>query len=341
MKEKVDMQKVDEGEGWHAEGGRKRRLTCRRWTKEKVGMQKVDEGEGWHAEGGRRRRLTCRRCTKEKVDMQNVDEGEGWHAEGGRSRRLTCRRCTKEKVDMQKVDEGEGWHAEGGRRRRLTCMHGWIAWPIRQRCYCYPRNWLLQRSSMDGRHGKWSNGLNTHWTCWPRWCMSRVEYSQLDAPICNSEIYCVRLALLPTHFRNIRSSKIASSPCRIWYYTAEIRISFPSMAAWCKHFIMHKLFLCQRTRWPKWSAVESRTRNQARVRARVRIPLWYRFEGWAFSFSPFTPSWLSYINEYLAIDSGGYVSDLVVARNCCMARILPGVAELVSEWTGLPGGQKV
>ena len=29
------------------------------------------------------------------------------------------------------------------------------------------------------------------------------------------------------------------------------------------------------------------------------------------------------------------MSDLVVARNCCMARMLPGEAELVSEWTGL------
>ena len=39
------------------------------------------------------------------------------------------------------------------------------------------------------------------------------------------------------------------------------------------------------------------------------------------------------------------MSDLVVARNCCMARMLPGEAEListVSEWTGLPRGvQKV
>ena len=34
---------------------------------------------------------------------------------------------------------------------------------------------------------------------------------------------------------------------------------------------------------------------------------------------------------YLAIDSGGNVSDLVVARNCCMTRKLPGEAELVSE----------
>ena len=31
------------------------------------------------------------------------------------------------------------------------------------------------------------------------------------------------------------------------------------------------------------------------------------------------------------LDSGGNVSDLVVARNCCMARMLPGEAELVSE----------
>ena len=30
------------------------------------------------------------------------------------------------------------------------------------------------------------------------------------------------------------------------------------------------------------------------------------------------PSWLSCINEYLAVDSGGNVSDLVVARNCCI-----------------------
>ena len=38
----------------------------------------------------------------------------------------------------------------------------------------------------------------------------------------------------------------------------------------------------------------------------------------------------SAVNEYLAIDSGGHVSDLVLARNCCLARMLPGEAELVS-----------
>ena len=39
----------------------------------------------------------------------------------------------------------------------------------------------------------------------------------------------------------------------------------------------------------------------------------------------------SHVYEYLAIDSGGNVSDLVLARNCCLARMLPGEAELVSE----------
>ena len=31
------------------------------------------------------------------------------------------------------------------------------------------------------------------------------------------------------------------------------------------------------------------------------------------------------------LDSGGNVSDLFVTRNCCMTRMLPGEAELVSE----------
>ena len=37
------------------------------------------------------------------------------------------------------------------------------------------------------------------------------------------------------------------------------------------------------------------------------------------------------MSKVLAIDSGGKMSDLVVARNCFMARMLPGEAELVSE----------
>ncbi len=35
--------------------------------------------------------------------------------------------------------------------------------------------------------------------------------------------------------------------------------------------------------------------------------------------------------KYLAIDSGGHVSDLAVAGNCSIARMLPVEAELVSE----------
>ena len=46
-----------------------------------------------------------------------------------------------------------------------------------------------------------------------------------------------------------------------------------------------------------------------------------------FSFTSQTPCSLSCINEYLAIDSGGNVSDLVLTRNCCLARMLPGEAE--------------
>ena len=34
------------------------------------------------------------------------------------------------------------------------------------------------------------------------------------------------------------------------------------------------------------------------------------------------------------------MSDLVLARNCCLARMLPGEAELVSEWTSLSGRAK-
>ena len=34
------------------------------------------------------------------------------------------------------------------------------------------------------------------------------------------------------------------------------------------------------------------------------------------------------------------MSDLVLARNCCLTRMLPGEAELVSELTGLSGEAK-
>ena len=55
------------------------------------------------------------------------------------------------------------------------------------------------------------------------------------------------------------------------------------------------------------------------------------------SFSPRRLSPLSCVNGYLAIDSGWNGSDLVFAHNCCVARMLPEEAELVSDWTDLPG----
>ena len=80
---------------------------------------------------------------------------------------------------------------------------------------------------------------------------------------------------------------------------------------------MLKLTLLERSS----SVVECRTRNRESPGSN---PLCYRFEVWAFSF---TSRRLSCINVYLAIDSGGNVSDLVLARNCCLARMLPGEAE--------------
>ena len=60
----------------------------------------------------------------------------------------------------------------------------------------------------------------------------------------------------------------------------------------------------------EWSAVaqlvECRTRNRESPGSNPRC---YRFEVWAFSFTSRRLSRLSCINEYLAIDSGGNVSE--------------------------------
>ena len=61
---------------------------------------------------------------------------------------------------------------------------------------------------------------------------------------------------------------------------------------------------------PTWSAVaqlvECRTRNRESPGSNPRC---YRFDVWAFSFTSRRLSRLSCINEYLAIDSGGNVSE--------------------------------
>ena len=54
------------------------------------------------------------------------------------------------------------------------------------------------------------------------------------------------------------------------------------------------------------SVLECRTRNRESPGSN---PLVYRFEVWAFSFSSRRLSALSCINEYLAVDSGGNVSE--------------------------------
>ena len=80
------------------------------------------------------------------------------------------------------------------------------------------------------------------------------------------------------------------------------------------------------------SVVECRTRNQVSPDSN---PLCYRFEkSGHFRSLHWRPCSLSCINEYLAIDSGVNVSDLVLAGNWCLARMRPEEAELVSEWTG-------
>ena len=86
------------------------------------------------------------------------------------------------------------------------------------------------------------------------------------------------------------------------------------------HILKNLHFIVERSS----SVVECRSRNRESPGSN---PLCYRFEVWAFSFTSRRLSRLSCINEYLALDSGGNVSDLVLARNCCLARMLPGEAE--------------
>ena len=75
--------------------------------------------------------------------------------------------------------------------------------------------------------------------------------------------------------------------------------------------------------------VECRTRNQVTPGSNPSLLPFRKLGIFVLSIGHFRS--LSCINEYLAIDSGGNVSDLALGRNCCLARMLPGEAELVSE----------
>ena len=74
------------------------------------------------------------------------------------------------------------------------------------------------------------------------------------------------------------------------------------------------------------SAVECRTRNLVSPGSNPPLLPFRRLEIFVLSIDVPVDS-----NEYLAIDSGGNVSYLVLACNYCLARMLPGEAELVSE----------
>ena len=68
------------------------------------------------------------------------------------------------------------------------------------------------------------------------------------------------------------------------------------------------------------SAVQCRTRNQVSPGSNPALLLFRKL-------GIFVLSIVSAVNEYLAIDIGGNVSDLVFAHNCSVARMLPGEAE--------------
>ena len=70
------------------------------------------------------------------------------------------------------------------------------------------------------------------------------------------------------------------------------------------------------------SVVECRTRNQVSPGSNPSLLPFRRLGIFVLSIDALVDP---------AIDSGGNVSDLALARNCCLARMLPGEAELVLE----------
>ena len=79
------------------------------------------------------------------------------------------------------------------------------------------------------------------------------------------------------------------------------------------------------------SVVECRTRNQVSPGSNPPFLPFRRLGIFVLSIDAPVDSAVGPINECLAIGSVGNVSDLVFARNCSIARMLPGEAEMVSE----------
>ena len=84
------------------------------------------------------------------------------------------------------------------------------------------------------------------------------------------------------------------------------------------------------------SLVERRTHNRE---SQGLNPLCYRSAVWAFPFSPLTPQFTQLYKWVPGYRQWWKCEWTIFARNCCVARMLPGEAELVSERTGLPGGE--
>ena len=72
------------------------------------------------------------------------------------------------------------------------------------------------------------------------------------------------------------------------------------------------------------SVVECRTRNKVGLGSNHALLLFRRLSIFVLSIGAPVDS---AVNEYLAIDRGGKVIDLVFARNCSVARMLPGESE--------------
>ena len=137
--------------------------------------------------------------------------------------------------------------------------------------------------------------------------------------------------------------------CILLYVTVKIHQYMPTEHILCICCLPKICFLCTlRKEMRKYVHREMQFivtftalgRNKDVLWFRVRIPVATVSKIGHFRSLHWRPSWLSCINEYLAIYSGGHASDLVFARNCSITRMLPAEAELVSEWTGLPGEAK-
>ena len=72
------------------------------------------------------------------------------------------------------------------------------------------------------------------------------------------------------------------------------------------------------------SVIECRTRNQVSPGSNPALLLFRKCGIFVLSIGAPVDS---AVNEYLAIDNGGNVSDLVFARNCSVARMLSGEAD--------------